>query len=63
MLLVGWHAVAGGMNDGGSAAAAGGQQFVHAGQKLGHAAYGIEAMVSIPDIADDDSRFGGFPVF
>jgi hypothetical protein len=63
VLSVSGHAVTGGVNNGGTAVAAGRQQLIHAWQKFGHAAYGIEAVVSVPDIADDDSRAGGFPLF
>lgn len=63
VLLIGWHAVAGGVNDGGTLAATGLEQFVHAGQEFGHASNGVQAVMSVPDIAEDDGCFARQPFF
>ena len=61
MISVKLHATAGGVNDGRPATAGFGEEGVDARGQLSDAARGVQAVVQVPHIADDDGRGGGRP--
>ena len=63
MRFVGGHAIAGSVNNYGAFLASDCQYLIHSGQKLGHSTDCVQAVMTIPDIADDDGRVGGVPRF
>ncbi len=62
MLRVSVHAAAGSVNNRCALIAAGGQQRIHPGSQFADATHGIDAMMRIPHVADDDRQILGATV-
>ena len=61
VILVGFHATAGGVDDQDPFSACRGDGLVHGGPELADAASGALAPVLVPHVADDDGGLGGVP--